>query len=682
MPEVHPAFADAGKKQGLEIWRIETSGASNLSWDIHFWLGSNTSQDEAGAAAILSVNLDDEQFHGDAVQHRETQGHESRQFLSYFEPAIRYMDGGHASGFSHVTINPGAEKRLFQIKGRRNVRVKQVEASVKSMNKGDCFILDVNHNIFVYVGDGSKTVERLKAITVANQIKDQDHNGRANIEIIDPFSHEGDLETFFEALGSGDQDSVPDAEEGGDDEEFERGSTKEVTLSEISDRTGQLEIKKLSGPLNKDLLDTQECYILDTGSSIYVWVGRKSNGTEKSAAMAKAEQYLKANNYPAWFNLDFIIISSLYIPIEGLRVYTKLEMTRMRSLFIWALLALFVCVQSRTTNVQQPITAQITSLTDKDARRKASVHPAFSNAGRQAGVEVWRIVDFNPVAVAQNDIGKFNKGDSYIVLKTTADKKNNLSWDIYYWIGSESTQDESGAAAILTVGLDDKFNGAAIQHRETLGHESQQFQSLFRPAIRYIEGGAASGFNHVVTNPGAEKRLFHIKGKKNIRVRQVDPLIASMNKGDCFVLDINNDIYVYVGDSANHKERLKAISFANQVRDQDHNGRGKVDIVDQYSSDTDVQKYFTALGSGTRDIVPEASAGGDDQSRTPRPFNQLEVATRGRPGGLLRRMWRMPSLLCSEGGHHRVMGGGVKNSPSLHVSSPYQGAPLAGSWIN
>ncbi|XP_013178934.1 PREDICTED: gelsolin-like [Papilio xuthus] len=286
----------------------------------------------------------------------------------------------------------------------------------------------------------------------------------------------------------------------------------------------------------------------------------------------------------------------------------------MKSLSIWALLALFVCVQSRTTHVQQPITAQITSLTDKDARRKASVHAAFSNAGRQAGVEVWRIVDFNPVAVAQNDIGKFNKGDSYIVLKTTADKKNNLSWDIYYWIGSESTQDESGAAAILTVGLDDKFNGAAIQHRETLGHESQQFLSLFRPAIRYIDGGAASGFNHVVTNPGAEKRLFHIKGKKNIRVRQVDPLIASMNKGDCFVLDIDNDIYVYVGDSANHKERLKAISFANQVRDQDHNGRGKVDIVDQYSSDTDVQKYFTALGSGTRDIVPEASAGGDDQT--------------------------------------------------------------------
>ncbi|CAB3260036.1 unnamed protein product, partial [Arctia plantaginis] len=251
---------------------------------------------------------------------------------------------------------------------------------------------------------------------------------------------------------------------------------------------------------------------------------------------------------------------------------------------------------------------------DKDARSKARVHPAFANAGRQAGVEIWRIEDFEPVAVAARDYGKFYKGDSYIVLKTTADKKNNLSWDIHYWIGSESTQDESGAAAILTVGLDDKFNGAAVQHRETLGYESQQFLNYFPSTIQYLNGGHATGFSHVVTNAGAQKRLFQVKGKKNVRVRQVDPLISSMNKGDVFILDLDQTIYVFVGDKAKNVERLKAISFANQVRDQDHSGRGKVEIIDQYSSEVDVQKFFTALGSGSKDIVPEDSAGGDDQA--------------------------------------------------------------------
>ncbi|XP_053622403.1 gelsolin-like isoform X2 [Plodia interpunctella] len=331
MPEVHVAFESSGRKPGLEIWRIEdfepvlvpkqqygnfysgdsyivlnTSGDSpNLNWDIHFWLGNNTSQDEAGTAAILTVNLDDNQFSGAAVQHRETQGYESKQFLDYFPPAIRYLDGGHASGFSHVTINAGSEKRLFQIKGNRNVRVRQVEASVSSMNKGDCFILDVDHDIFVFVGQNSKNKERIKAISVANQIRDQDHNGRGNVEIIDPFSDGHDTANFFSALGSGDLDSVAEASAGGDDEEFERGDVKEVTLSEISDNSGSMKITKLPSPVKREQLNSKECYVLDTGSSgIFVWVGRQSNEKEKAEAMNRAQQYLKAHNLPPWVHVS------------------------------------------------------------------------------------------------------------------------------------------------------------------------------------------------------------------------------------------------------------------------------------------------------------------------------------------------------------------------------------------
>ena len=38
--------------------------------------------------------------------------------------------------------------------------------------------------------------------------------------------------------------------------------------------------------------------------------------------------------------------------------------------------------------------------------------------------------------------------------------------------------------------------------------------------IRYLPGGVASGFHHV--DPDAvEKKLFQVKGKRNVRVRQV-----------------------------------------------------------------------------------------------------------------------------------------------------------------
>lgn len=51
---------------------------------MHFWLGLDTSQDEAGAAAILTVQLDD-MLGGAPVQYREVQEHESAKFSRYYK---------------------------------------------------------------------------------------------------------------------------------------------------------------------------------------------------------------------------------------------------------------------------------------------------------------------------------------------------------------------------------------------------------------------------------------------------------------------------------------------------------------------------------------------------------------------------------------------------------------------
>lgn len=330
-----PAFENAGQQAGLEIWRIEdfkpvaypknqygkfytgdsyivlntkvrNSGARE--YDLHFWLGAETSQDEQGSAAIFTVQLD-EQLNGEPIQHRETQDHESQLFLSYFKNGgIRYLPGGVSSGFHHVDPN-AFEKRLFHVKGSRNIRVKQVTPSIASMNTGDCFILDVGKDIYVYVGTKARRVEQLKAINAANQIRDQDHAGKSKVTIVDIYSPESDYIHFFEALGEGSRDDVPDDTTSSDDETYERTEESLATLYKVSDATGSLQVTKVAQkPLTSNLLDPNDCFILDTTDALlYVWIGSQCDAREKKEAMNKADGFLNLHSHPKWTHVERIV---------------------------------------------------------------------------------------------------------------------------------------------------------------------------------------------------------------------------------------------------------------------------------------------------------------------------------------------------------------------------------------
>jgi gelsolin len=209
-------------------------------------------------------------------------------------------------------------------------------------------------------------------------------------------------------------------------------------------------------------------------------------------------------------------------------------------------------------------------LEKKVKQAAADTEPAWDNAGKEVGVQVWRMEKFKVKSVPKAEIGTFYSGDSYIILNTykAPPPSDALRWNVHFWLGAHTTQDEAGTAAYKTVELDDKLRGAPVQFREVQGYESEDFHMLFPNGIKILAGGVETGFTHV--KPEEYKpRLLHIKGTKKAVVAVEVPLSgASLNEGDAFILDNGLQIYQWSGKSAGIFEKNKAATLARAIDDE------------------------------------------------------------------------------------------------------------------
>ncbi|XP_042447003.1 villin-2-like [Zingiber officinale] len=225
------------------------------------------------------------------------------------------------------------------------------------------------------------------------------------------------------------------------------------------------------------------------------------------------------------------------------------------------------------------------------------VDPAFHGVGQKVGTEIWRIENFQPVPLPKADYGKFYFGDSYIVLQTTSGKGGAYLYDIHFWIGKESSQDEAGTAAIKTVELDAVLGGRAVQHRELQGFESDKFLSYFKPCIIPLEGGFASGFKKPDEDI-FETRLYICRGKRVVRMKQIPFARSSLNHDDVFILDTEKKIYQFNGANSNIQERAKALEVVQFLKDKYHEGTCDVAIIDdgKLQAESDSGEFWVLFG--------------------------------------------------------------------------------------
>nr|XP_014708018.2 villin-1 [Equus asinus] len=560
---------------GVQIWRIEamqmvpvasnTYGnffegdcyvvlaihktGNNLSYDIHYWLGQASSLDEQGAAAIYTTQMDDF-LKGRAVQHREVQGNESEAFRGYFKQGLVIQKGGVSSGMKKVETNSYEVQRLLHVKGKRNVVAGEVEMSWKSFNRGDVFLLDLGKLIIQWNGPESNRMERLRGMTLAKEIRDQERGGRTYVGVVDGENEKASpklMEIMNHVLGTRRElkAAVPDTV-------VEPALKANLKLYHVSDSEGKMVVREIATqPLTQDLLSHEDCYILDQGGlKIFVWKGKNANAEEKKEAMSQALNFIKAKQYP----------QSTQVEVQN----DGAESAIFQQLFQkWT-------VPNRTSGLGKTYTVGSVAKVEQVKFDATSMHVQPQVAAQQkmvddgsGEVQVWRIENVELVPVDSKWVGHFYGGDCYLLLYTylISEKKHYL---LYIWQGSQASQDEIAASAYQAVILDRKYNDEAVQIRVTMGKEPPHLMSIFKGRMVVYQGGTSRANN---SEPVPSTRLFQVRGTSasNTKAFEVPARATSLNSNDVFILKTPSCCYLWYGKGCSGDEREMAKTVADII---------------------------------------------------------------------------------------------------------------------
>ncbi|KAK6127080.1 hypothetical protein DH2020_039182 [Rehmannia glutinosa] len=488
-----------------------------LRHDIHYWLGKDTSQDEAGTAAIKTIELD-AALGGRAVQYREIQGHETEKFLSYFKPCIIPQEGGVASGFKHAEAEEH-QTRLFVCKGKHVVQVKEVPFARSSLNHDDIFILDTKSKIFQFNGSNSSIQERAKALEVVQYVKDTYHDGKCDIAAIEDGRLMADAETgefwgFFGGFAPLPKKTSTNETKSTDTlppklfwylissittAECRHVGSDIVSIVPSVEKGEAIPIEVASW--TRELLDTHKCYILDCGMQVFVWTGRNTSLNQRKAANSAVDELLRS--------LDR---SKSHV----IRVIEGFETVTFRSKFeSWP--------QSTNVAVSDESRGKVAALLKRQGINVKGLLKAETPKEETqlyidctGDLQVWRVNGQQKTLLQGSDQSKFYSGDCYIFQ--------------YSYPGEEKDEHLIGTW----------FGKHSAEARIHEGDEPIQFFAIFQSFIVF-KGGLSKSYKNYIAEKELQDdtysedglALFRVQGSgpENMQAIQVDPWLILAKGG-------------------------------------------------------------------------------------------------------------------------------------------------------
>ncbi|XP_076725207.1 villin-like protein isoform X2 [Callospermophilus lateralis] len=548
VPVPEKAYGNFFEKHCYIILHIPQSpkATQEASSDLHYWIGKEASTEAEGAASTFVQHLQEEL--GDrTVQHREVQGHESECFHSYFHPGVIYRKGGLASDVKHVETNMYNIQRLLHIKARKHVSATEVELSWNSFNKGDIFLLDLGMVMIQWNGSKTSISEKSRGLVLTCSIRDRERGGRAQIGIVDDGVEVTDPTHIMEAVLGCRVGSLHAAMPTKSINQLQKAN---VRLYHVYEKGKDLVIQELATrPLTQDLLQEEDCYILDQGGfKIYLWQGRMSNVEEKKAAFSRAVGFIRAKGYPTYTNVEVVNDGAESAAFKQLfRTWTR-ELGRKKLDRTGK--SIQVKLDVGKLHSQPELAAQLRMVDDGSGK-----------------VEMWCIQDSRRQPVDSKHHGQLCSSNCYLVLYTYQ-KLGRIQYILYLWQGHQATEEEIKALHSNAEELDHLYQGALVQEHVTVGSEPPHFLAIFQGQLVIFQGSTG---HHGKGQPASVPRLFHVQGTDgyNTRTMEVSARASSLNSSEVFLLVTAGVCYLWFGKGCNGDQREMARTVVTVISGND-----------------------------------------------------------------------------------------------------------------
>ncbi|XP_063955085.1 supervillin-like isoform X1 [Lytechinus pictus] len=491
---------------------------------------------------------------------------------------------------------PYKELMLIHVKGRRFVQVRLVEPKMTSLNSGDCFILVSPADIFLWIGEYANVIEKCKATEIALHIQQKRDLGCKAPSVTEiqetkqKTSHSRGWKKFTALLGG--ETKYKDVGAPDEDEMHEIYITETNMVYRVEGDSLEPYEAYWASPGKFKMLDTNEVFVFDFGSEIYIWRGKAASKRKRKAAAQLAQllwergfdyseydvnpidphdtKNMVKNERPDWTligkatqHMETILFRHKFIDWPRETDSSKNgQDENQKSEKIPELVPFDAKLMIQPSREKSDLILEGTNLGRGDAccrmshenDQETAYTSFFSKVDRKGqrintlSVVVWHVLEYEHSVVGEESFGQFHEGDTYVIrwlynventgmksLKGTASRwggtQGRERCAYFFWQGQQSTINEKGASALMTVELDEE---RGPQKQVVEGKEPAAFFQLFKGRMVVHVGKREDE----QTNTKGPYRLYCVRGEhtKETSLMEVPAKMRSLRSRTSFVL--------------------------------------------------------------------------------------------------------------------------------------------------